>query len=215
MFLIIAGGGYIGYHLAEAELKKGNEVAIIEKNKDRVKWVCEHLGNLVVEGDANDPSTLEEAGITRAEVFIACLGKDEDNLIACQIARKKYRVPNIIAIVRSSSNREIFKSLGVDMTVCICDALVDKIQSFVKRMDNLVNIVFDKENYVMAKVVLNSDSPMVGMPTEDVPLPDEVFIVAVFRDGKFLHDLKIPLQAEDIVFITAPSERMKKVRELL
>jgi len=75
-------------------------------------------------GDGDEMAFLETTGIERADVVMAVSGDDEDNLIALQLAKKRFKVPLTIARVNNPANVEIFKTLGVDEAISATDVLL-------------------------------------------------------------------------------------------
>ena len=82
-------------------LGEGHEVLVIEKESRRTNFVAEELGDVVMRGDGCEARTLEEVGAGRADMFIAVTGDDEDNLVACQVAKHKFNVPRTIARIKN------------------------------------------------------------------------------------------------------------------
>ena len=93
LYIIIVGGGKIGYFLARQLLEDQHEVLIIEQNPEKSAQIAEDLGEIVMLGDGCEASTLERAGMGRADMVIALTGDDEDNLVVCQVAKHKFNVP--------------------------------------------------------------------------------------------------------------------------
>ncbi|MDO5334512.1 MAG: TrkA family potassium uptake protein [Coriobacteriia bacterium] len=116
MYVVIAGGGKIGEYLAGVLLDDGNDVALIEKSEVIAKRLSENLQGsvLIINGDACETTIQESAGVHRADVFVAITGRDEDNLAACEIADRLYRVPRCVARVNSPKNLRIFRRLGIE-----------------------------------------------------------------------------------------------------
>src|SRR5919109_1241368 len=86
MYIIIAGGGKVGYHLTKALLAEGHEVVLIENDAAKAERIAEELGNVTIPQAADEGRWLIEAGVERADVVVAATGDDEDNLIICQLA---------------------------------------------------------------------------------------------------------------------------------
>ncbi|HZO35481.1 MAG TPA: NAD-binding protein, partial [Solirubrobacteraceae bacterium] len=86
MYVVVAGGGKVGWNLARELIEKGNEVTLVENNRQRYLAIEEELEHAVQYGDASELWVLERAGIQRADLVIAVTGDDEDNLLVCQIA---------------------------------------------------------------------------------------------------------------------------------
>ena len=88
MYIVIAGGGKVGEYLASVLLQSGNDVAVIDKDlttANRLSVVLEGR-YLVIHGDGCDSKYQEDAGIRRADVFVATTGQDDNNLVSCEIA---------------------------------------------------------------------------------------------------------------------------------
>jgi trk system potassium uptake protein len=69
---------------------------------------------LVIEGDACDVRYLEQAHVDRADVFVATTHEDDDNLVACQLAKIEFGVKRAISRVNTPKNVEIFEALGIE-----------------------------------------------------------------------------------------------------
>src|SRR3989304_3930881 len=93
MYIIVVGGGKVGYYLAKELVEEGNEVLIIEKDAAKSERIAEELGDISLRGDGCEASTMEMAGFGRADMVIAVTGDDEDNLVSCQVAKAKFNVP--------------------------------------------------------------------------------------------------------------------------
>src|SRR5689334_14241860 len=121
MYVIVAGGGKVGFYLARELISQGHEVLVIERDVKRADMIQNELGNVVMGGMADEAATLEEAGGGRADVICAVTGDDEDNLVICQVARKRFQVPRAIARINNPKNEEIFRLLGIDETISSTD----------------------------------------------------------------------------------------------
>lgn len=116
MYIVIAGGGKIGEYLASVLLQSNNDVALIEENRTTADRLSVALQGryLVIHGDGCDSKYQEDAGIRRADVFVATTGQDDDNLVSCEIAQRVFNVPRCIARVNSPKNLRIFKEVGIE-----------------------------------------------------------------------------------------------------
>ncbi len=106
MYIIVAGGGKVGYYLAKTLVNEGHEVLVIEQDARKCSQIADELGNIVLRGDAAEARILAEAGTSRADVVIAVTGDDEDNLVICQLAKKRFSVPRTIARINNPKNEE-------------------------------------------------------------------------------------------------------------
>ncbi len=128
LYIIIVGAGKVGWNLARELLEKGNEVTLIENNRERYLTVEQELEHNIQYGDASELWVLERAGISRADMVIAVTGDDEDNMLICQVAKEKYLVDRIIARVNNPRNREHFDLLGIKPVVSATDLILRLIE---------------------------------------------------------------------------------------
>src|SRR5262249_11505874 len=92
MYILIGGGGQVGYYLAKALQQQEHEVVLLEKNAARVRQLAEEIGASVTKGDACEARVLADVGCERADLVVAVTGEDEDNLVICQMAKAKFKV---------------------------------------------------------------------------------------------------------------------------
>jgi trk system potassium uptake protein len=128
MYVIVVGGGTVGYYLSRDLVERGHEVTLIERDAKRADWLETQLGSIVMRGDGCEVRFLDQTGIERADAIIAVTADDEDNLIALQMAKKHFRVKKTIARVNNPNNVEIFKMLGVDEAVSATDVLLGALE---------------------------------------------------------------------------------------
>ncbi|MBN2026596.1 MAG: NAD-binding protein [Actinobacteria bacterium] len=111
--IVIAGGGKVGSFLAE-KLAKKNTIVVIEKDPITCEKLYRTTDALVIQGDACNYRYQEEARVGRADVFAAVTGDDDDNLVACQLAKSSFNVPRTVARVNNPKNERIFNLMGTD-----------------------------------------------------------------------------------------------------
>ncbi len=184
MYIIVVGGGKVGYYLAKSLLGEGHEVLIIEKDKRKCDIISAELGGVVQRGDGTDSTVMEEAGMNRADLAVAVTGDDEDNLMICQMAKKKFDVKRTIARINNPKNERIFKLLGIDNTVSVTDLILAQIEREIPAQ-SLVHLLTLREvgtSFIEAKVP--ADSPAIGKALKDLGIPDDCVIPLIIRDGK-------------------------------
>jgi trk system potassium uptake protein TrkA len=128
VYVIVVGGGKVGYYLTKHLLERGYEVTLIEKDPKRAETLTSQLGEVVMVGDGDEMAFLATTGMERAEVVVAVTGDDEDNLVACQLAKRKFNVPKTVARVNNPANVRIFNTLGVDRALSATEVLLDLIE---------------------------------------------------------------------------------------
>jgi K+ transport systems, NAD-binding component len=110
MKIIIVGGGNNVYFLTKVFISKGYDVTIINSDKEECIKLARIYNIVTVHGDATKPYILEDAGAAYTDLVISLTGKDQNNLVICQISEKIFRVKKTFAVVNDPNNVEIFKN---------------------------------------------------------------------------------------------------------
>jgi trk system potassium uptake protein TrkA len=184
MYVVIAGGGKVGWNLARELQGKGHEVTLLENNRRRYLTIEEELEHAVQYGDASELWVLERAGIQRADLVIAVTGDDEDNLLICQIAREKYLCERIIARVNNPRNVQWFELLGIQPAVSATDLILRLIEHEVPSYGLVHLLDLPAEQLEIIEVEVAPTAPAAGMAVQDVSLPEGSLIISVLRGGK-------------------------------
>jgi trk system potassium uptake protein TrkA len=111
MYVIIAGGGIAGSAIATSLVQRKHDVVVVEQDRERCEHVYARIGAVMVNGSATDINTLKEAGIAKADVAIAALYRDSDNLTFTIMARS-FNVPRIMVKMRDPAYLEAYKIAG-------------------------------------------------------------------------------------------------------
>lgn len=184
MYIIVVGGGKVGYYLTKQLLTDGHEVVVIEKNRLKIEMLTNDLGAVTIYGDGSDSRPMEEAGMARADMVVAVTGDDEDNLIVCQMAKKKFGVKRTIARINNPKNEPIFRVLGIDVTVSPVDVLVAQIEREIPA-HSLVHLLTLREagaSFIEKEVP--AKSPVVGKPLNLLHLPDNFLVPLIIRNSQ-------------------------------
>jgi trk system potassium uptake protein TrkA len=216
MYMIVVGGGKVGYYLAKTLILEGYEVLLIEKDAEKCTIYEERFGAAVMHGDGAEAATLQAAGADRADVVIATTGHDEDNLIICQVAKLRFGVERAIARVNNPKNEEIFRKLGVDVTVSQTNIIMHLIEQYIpqRRFMHLMTLKHADLEIVEASVA--ADSRVVGRQLTEITLPPDTVFSAVFRGEQVIVPTgQTMLQAGDEVIAVTRRERENELRRLL
>ena len=184
MYIIIVGGGSVGYYLCKALLREGHEVLVLDKDAKKCEAFEDELGSVCVKGDGCEVSTLTEAGTSRAEVFIAATNEDEDNLVACQVAKYKFGVPRTIARVNDPKNEEIFRKLGVDCPVSVTNLILEHIEEKIPTHPLIHLLSMGEEKMEVVEVKILEGATCVGKSIKELSLPPDSILALLIRNGE-------------------------------
>jgi len=184
MYIIVVGGGKIGFYLTTALLNEGHEVLVLEKDARRCEFICEQLGSVAVHGDGCEARTLAEVGTERADMFIAVTDEDEDNLVACQVAKHKFKVPRTIARINNPKNGKLFKKLGTDVTVSSVNLILEHIEEEVPTHSLIHLLTLKGGGLEIVEVKIPENSSVAGKRMGEVALPsDSVICLMIGKRG--------------------------------
>jgi len=217
MYIIIVGGGRLGYYLMKALLKEGHEVLVLEKDARICKTITDEFGSVCFRGDGCEASTLAEVGTGRADMLVAVTGDDEDNLVACQVAKHKHNVPRTIARIRNPRNAVLFKKLGVDVTVNTTDLIIEVIEHEVPTHPVTQLLTLDEKGLIIVDVRISPESSTIGKAVKDLSLPKESKLAIIIPNEGNAH---VPLahtvlQAGDQIIAITSSENKEELKAAL
>lgn len=188
--VIIAGGGNVGYYLAQRLCETRIRVTIIEPNRDR----CHELNELlpkatVIYGDPCNEILLMEEGIDRVDAFCALTGNDSENIMMSLFASKVSKA-KLITRINKVSMGGVIEELALGAIVSPKELMAEHILRYVRPMDN-VNRSSDMDAiYRMAgdqvealAFSVKSASPATGKRLMDLSIRSGILVCAVIRDG--------------------------------
>ena len=206
MYFIIVGGGKVGYYLSQALLSEGHEVLILEKDPAKCGAICEQLGSVVVRGDGCEARTLGDAGTERADMLIAVTDEDEDNLVACQVAKHKFKVARTIARINNPKNEALFKKLGIDVTISSTNIILEHIEEEVPTHPLVHLLTLKGGDLEIVEIKIPPSSSVVGKKMREIDFPpDSVICLITGRSGAHVPTDDTILEADaQIVAVTRP-----------
>jgi trk system potassium uptake protein TrkA len=217
LFIIVAGGGKVGYHLARA-LVADHEVLILELDPTRVDFIGEELGaDVIMQGDACDAATMERAGMERADLVAAVTGDDEDNLTVCQIAKAKFSVPRAVARINNPQNETLFRNLGIDSTVSATNLIMAHIEQELPWRGLIPLVTLRNRDLEIVEVRIPNDAVSVGRQVGQMLLPQGSLLCLII-DAEGTPRLPTPtttIHAEEIVLAVTSVEAEEALRNAL
>lgn len=214
MYIVIVGGGKIGYYLVKTLLPYKHKIIVIESQRELCKKIANELNISVLNGDGTNIDTLTEADIKKADILIAVTGKDEDNLIACQLAKRNFGVKRTIARVNNPKNITVFERLGVDIAVSSTSIIADLIEQEVDYSGLKTLMKLKNGRLVLSEILIKDTSPVCGKSLKEIDIPRDCILVSVLRDTEVI----IPngftvLQSGDYIIAVSSHEDQDELKE--
>jgi trk system potassium uptake protein TrkA len=218
--VIIAGGGNIGFQLAK-RLENTNQVKLIERDRDRARFIAERLSKtIVLPADATDEELMAEENIESTDVFCAVTNAEEANILSALLA-KRMGAKKVIALVNRPSYTDIVERQNIDIAVSPQQITLGALLTKVRRGD-VVRVHSLRQGTAEALETVAHGSPetsrVVGRTVEDIPLPGGTTIAALVREGNVImahHDQTIEAGDHVILFLTETDEKHIRALEKL
>jgi len=183
MFVLVVGGGKVGYYLTKELIESGHEVVLMEKDRARADQIADEIGSIVIAHDGCEGKYLGEAGCARADIVAAVTGDDEDNLVICQMAKHHFDVKRTIARVNNPKNESLFKHLGVDEIISPTRMILGSIEQDIPVHELLHLAALGEGELELIEAHLQAGSPAVGRAPRDLDIPEGCSLFAYIREG--------------------------------
>ncbi len=217
MYIIIVGGGKVGYYLAKELIEAQHEVLVIEKDRSKCNRITDELGDIVLQGDGCEATTMEIAGFGRADMIIAVTGEDEDNLAVCQVAKARFKAPRTVARINNPKNSDIFKRLGIDTTVSATDVILAQIEQELPSHPLIPLMAIKGGGLEIVEVKIPPRSSVVGRRIRDLLLPQQSLVTLIISEDGVpkAPDGDIIIRAGDEIVAVTRREHEDSLRAIL
>lgn len=195
MKVCIIGGGKIGYYLAKTLMEHGHAPTIIEEDPQLCRTIADSLDLTVICGSGTKPEVLSTVALDQCGALVAVTGRDEDNLIACQLAKQVYHVKRTVARVNNPKNAAVLKKLGVDIAVSATDHLTQLIEREVETAAIQQLLSLAGGTVSLTEVTVPEHFEFAGKTLAELVIPDDVVVISVTRGG----ELNVPRGSTQIL----------------
>ena len=182
MRLIIIGGDKVTFYLVNLLAEKDIDITVIETRLE----VCRHLADqtevTVFHGDGTNREVLAQAGCANADMLIALTGRDENNLVACQLAKHDFGAKTTLAKLNNPKNRDAFNIYGVDRIYSSTEILADIIDWDIEYDGMRVAYSIPGNTKYMVELDLSERSPAVGKTLAEYQFPVDITVALITRE---------------------------------
>lgn len=179
--ILLIGGRRKARSLALSLLRRGYQVTAVNASHEDCLKLAEIDRLTVIQGDGSKPSVLEDAEAAAQDIAIALTSRDEDNLVICQLCKKRFQIKKTVALVSDPQKMEFFYQMGVDRVVCAISAITGIIeqQAFMERMETAIPIGTGRVQ--ITEIPVPANAPAAGKALREINLPKEAVIGCVLR----------------------------------
>ncbi len=211
MQTLIAGGGIIGSRLAMYLTERGEDVIVIDEDKERCEWLSKNTDAKVYNGSMLNPELLMEAGIDKVDALIVALGNDQLTRKVVDFAKSQFGVPKIVAIAKESELCEQIMASGADKVICSEDEVLNEVENVVQSGAFKTIYKDSRTESLISKVTVRARSNALGKPVTKIE-NKLAKISGIIRDRVlFFPDQDTTLEMGDELLIIGRQPDVEKV----
>lgn len=206
MRIVIVGGMKKAEFLIQSLIKKRHTIKVIHDDENYCKWLARNYDVDIIYGDASKQFILDEAEIADYDLLIAMTPKDEDNLVICQLAKKKFNVHKTFSTVSNPKNVEIFKTLGVDNVVSSTYIVAGIIEEMALKNVLTGYVKIESSGIGILEIIIQPNFVCVNQSLHKLSLPEKTLIAYIIRENHYIVPTgKTMLYAKDKIIVICPN----------
>jgi len=187
---VVMGAGEVGYHLARSLSQEDHDVVVIDRDPARVERIGEELDVLVVPGNGAHLPVLQQAGVDRADLFMAVSSSDEANLAASLLAKRLGAARSVVRVAAADeviSHRQVYEEVfRVDLLMSTQILTTNRVLNLIRGHNTVAVETFAGGKVQLRKIHLREGSPLTRKPLKDVRLPADTLVAALFRGEELI-----------------------------
>jgi trk system potassium uptake protein len=210
MRTVFIGAGEISVETASLLVKRGEEVVIIEADRDKIEALSEVLDCSFLEGDGSKPQILEEVNPEKTDFLFCLTDNDQHNIIAALVGRS-LGFDHVVVQIHDTDYLQICRELGLDNTIVPSQTIGRYLADMVAGVDILELSSFIKGE---ARFMLFRIDERAPKEVGELELPESARVVCRYRDKEFsLADAQTRLKSGDEVLILTHSDNLGELAE--
>ena len=217
MKVVVVGGGKVGYYLVKTLIEHNHHPTLIEIQKNLCKDLANDLDIPVICGDGTTIDALVDAGIETADAIVSVTGKDEDNLIACQLAKSVFHVKKTVVRANNPKNVDVMKQLGIDITVNTTDNIARSLEREID-LTAIKQIVSLHHGEVSIEEIQlpEQNYPLSGKTLAELRLPEIFVVVSITRgDNLIIPRGNTQIIGGDKIMVLTPVNKLHTLKDAL
>ncbi|MBQ2815727.1 MAG: Trk system potassium transporter TrkA [Clostridia bacterium] len=222
MNIIVVGCGKIGKTILASLVAEGHNVVALDSNPETINEITNLYDAIGICGNGNDCDTLSEAGVEKAELFVAVTGSDEFNMLSCFLARRMGAKHTIARIRNPEYNDQnlgfIKKQLGLSMAINPDLLAAQELFNILKLPSAAKIETFSRRDFEMIELKLRQESVLDGISLIELRKKYDVqlLVCVVQRDNEvFIPDGSFVLKSGDKIGITATTSEILRFLKML
>ena len=221
MYVLIGGGGLVGRSLARLLVEAKHDVVVVDSSREVCEDIYGSIGALTVLGSATDIDVLEDAGAEKAEVAVATMRNDADNLAFALLARQ-FEIPRIFARMRNPKYEKAYENAGVTRVMNLVQSFSQRMFLEIEQPELRIIAEMERGRAAVALVRVGDGSQAAGKTVAELTaaegFPEQCAIAGIYRkeqDAFIVPRGKALFCAGDQVFLAAEAGHLTEAARFL
>lgn len=220
MRIVIAGAGEVGSHLAKLLSREEQDIVVVDDDPSKLATLDANYNLMTCQGSTVSFSTLRDAGVREADLFIAVTPFEDRNVTACSIARYLGARQTVARIdnyeFMMARNRDFFTQVGINDIIYPEYLAALEIKTALKREWARNWFELSNGEIILVGVKVREGASIIGMKLRELTMNRHHIHVSAIKRGR---DTIIPggddeIRCNDIIYFTTTREHVDDVREL-
>lgn len=214
--IMIVGAGDIGLPLIHYLSERGHLLTVIEKDEAACKHIVDHADAAIFQGSGEEKEIWKNLEADKMDALMALTSNDETNIAVCEIAKRDFGIPFVIARAHQPESIDLMKTAGADIAIC---PSIETRRLFLNAIESrTIETLYEKANvgFKIVSVIIPQNGVVIGKNRIRFDEPEKLRIASIFRNGAFVFPAEsFIFKGGDRVLLLGESETVEKAAEKL
>lgn len=219
--VMIIGGSRIAHYLAVLLIKMGMSVTVIEKNRDRCKFLSEHIPEArIVLGNSADHNLLIEEGMDKCDAVVSVTDSDEANFLVAMYA-ETYNVKKIVTKINEPEFYQLYDKImgesAVSLNQITSSAIVKYLRGRLNTNSNEMKALYKlMGGRIEAIEFLAQDNTYyIDKPIRSLKFKKNILIAAISRKRKIIFPTGDDIiEPGDTVIVVTKDKAIRSLKDI-
>ncbi len=209
MRVVFIGANVLSLATARYLLERGNEVVIIEQDKERIAELSLELDCGFLHGDGSKPAILREADPEHTDTLFCLTESDQANIIASLVGRS-LGFKRVVTKIDDAEFAHICLELGLEDTVIPAQTVGQHLAEMCEGRNPLELSAMIRDEARAYSFVVHADQ---AGPLSEFVLPAQTRVICIYRkDHLILPEPDTRLKAEDEVVLVTHRDHLADLK---
>ena len=213
---MIVGAGDIGMPIIHYLSERGHLLTVIEKEEKRCKHIVDHADAAIFKGSGDEREIWKNLEADRMDALMALTNNDKTNIAVCEMAKRDFGIPFVIARAHQPESIVLMKEAGADVAIC---PSIETRRLFLNAIESrTVETLYEQATmgFKFVMVTLPQNGAVIGKTRDRLDVSEKLRIVSVFRNDGFVFPLEsFVFKGGDRVLLLGSSDCVEKAAEKL